>query len=251
LTRARLSQHLEANGNGNGAHGLKRAQLNFLEGCVPGNGLGAFNSDGVEIVVHGGVQDGAAKGASGGRIRILKGISHDGVPVDGSVGKCFAYGAQAGLLVVQGDADSRAGIRLSGADIIFGGRLRTPLRDELGNIAARANLKGFAFEYMTSGRGLVLGDPGPWLCSGMTGGVVYLLLERELGLDEEAIRRRLAAGARVSIEPVEDGDGPDLRELLGHYREALAEGQHHAEAEEVARLAEGWRERFVKVVPVK
>lgn len=254
LTRARLDQPFESNGDGRGAAealGLKRAVLNFLEGSVPGNGLGAFNSDGVDIVVHGGVQDGAAKGASGGRVRILKGINHDGKVVDGSVGKCFAYGAQAGLLVVQGDADSRAGIRLSGADLIFGGRLREPLRDELGNIAARANLKGFAFEYMTSGRGLVLGDPGPWLCSGMTGGVVYLLLERELGLDGEALGRRLAAGARVRIEPVVDADESHLRELLGHYREALADGQQHAEAEEVARLAAAWREKFVKVIPKK
>ncbi|HEX7313104.1 MAG TPA: glutamate synthase-related protein [Pyrinomonadaceae bacterium] len=257
FTRARLSQLFNGNGNGgNGnrtapALGLKRAVLNFLEGSVPGNGLGAFNSDGVDIVVHGGVQDGAAKGASGGRVRILKGINHDGAMVDGSVGKCFAYGAQAGLLVVQGDADSRAGIRLSGADLIFGGRLRERLRDELGNIAARANLKGFAFEYMTSGRGLVLGDPGPWLCSGMTGGVVYLLLERELGLDEEALRQRLAAGAKVCITPADEADETNLRELLGHYRDALAEGQQHAEAEEVARLAEDWRDRFVKVVPKK
>jgi hypothetical protein len=42
-----------------------------------------------------------------------------------------------------------------------------------------------------------------------------------------------------------------LRELLGHYRDALAEGLQHAEAEEVARLAEVWRDRFVKVVPRK
>ncbi|HZB47204.1 MAG TPA: hypothetical protein VE360_18230 [Pyrinomonadaceae bacterium] len=82
-------------------------------------------------------------------------------------------------------------------------------------------------------------------------GVVYLLLERELGLDEGAIRRRLAAGARVSIEPAGEADGPNLRELLGHYRAALAEGQHHAEAEGVARLAEDWRERFVRIVPKK
>lgn len=246
LTRARFESHAP-----DATLGLKRAVLKFLEGSVPGNGLGAFNSVGVDIVVHGGVQDGGAKGASGGRIRILKGINHDGVPVDGSVGKCFAYGAQAGLLVVQGDADSRAGIRLSGADLIFGGRLRARLRDELGNIAARANLKGFAFEYMTSGRGLVLGDPGPWLCSGMTGGVVYLLTERELGLDEEAIHRRLAAGARVGVRPVEEADESDLRHLLDHYRDALVEGQQHTEAEEVARLAGAWRERFVKVIPKK
>jgi glutamate synthase (NADPH/NADH) large chain len=274
LTRARFA-HVGAGGgdgdgnggdNNNGSNGdsnnggggvnesvdaprLRRAVLNFLEGSVPGNGLGAFNADGVDIIVHGGVQDGAAKGASGGRIVILKGVNHDGVPVDGAVGKCFAYGAQAGLFIVQGDADSRAGIRLSGADLIFGGRLREPLRDELGNIAARANLKGFAFEYQTSGRGLVLGDPGPWLCSGMTGGVVYLLLEEALGLTTDALRRRLAAGAKVRIEPVMDGDKESLRELLGHYRAALAEGQQHAEAEGVSRLADDWRSRFVKVVP--
>src|SRR5205085_10324962 len=112
----------EGDGN-NHARRIRRAVLNFLEGSVPGNGLGAFNADGVEIVVHGGVQDGAAKGASGGRIVILKGVNHDGVLVDGAVGKCFAYGAQAGLLIVQGDADSRAGIRLSGADLVIGGRL--------------------------------------------------------------------------------------------------------------------------------
>jgi glutamate synthase (NADPH/NADH) large chain len=152
---------------------------------------------------------------------------------------------------VQGDADSRAGIRLSGADVIFGGRLRAPLRDELGNIAARANLKGFAFEYQTSGRGLVLGDPGPWLCSGMTGGVVYLLKDEEMGLDISALRRRLATGAQVRIEPVADCDEAALRELLGHYAAALADSQQQAEAEEVARLADGWRGRFVKVVPGK
>jgi glutamate synthase (NADPH/NADH) large chain len=245
-----LARARSGNGDGNDCAGnIRQAILNFLEGSVPGNGLGAFNSDGVDIVVHGGVQDGAAKGASGGRIFILKGLNHDGVPVDGAVGKCFAYGAQAGLLVVQGDADTRAGIRLSGADLIIGGRLRGALRDELGNIAARANVKGFAFEYMTSGRGLVLGDPGPWLCSGMTGGVVYLLLEDELGLTADALRRRLATGARVCLSAVSDADEENLSELLGHYRAALAEGSQHEEAEEVERLARDRRRRFVKVVP--
>ena len=40
-------------------------------------------------------------------------MNHDGHRTDGSVGKCFGYGAQGGTLIVQGDADSRAGIRLS------------------------------------------------------------------------------------------------------------------------------------------
>jgi len=235
--------------NDNCARNLKRAVLNFKEGSVPGNGLGAFNGAGVDIFVQGGAQDGAAKGASGGRIVILKGVNHDGVLVDGAVGKCFAYGAQAGLLIVQGDADSRAGIRLSGADLIIGGRVREPLRDELGNLAARANIKGFAFEYQTSGRGLVLGDPGPWLCSGMTGGVVYLLTDASLGLTPQALKRRLAKGALVCLEPVAWDDEANLRELLGHYQQALIEGRQLIEAEEIARLADDWQQRFVKVVP--
>jgi glutamate synthase (NADPH) large chain len=229
--------------------GLKRALLNFHEGSIPGNGLGAFNAEGVEIVVRGGAQDGAAKGASGGRVVILKGVNHDGESVDGSVGKCFAYGAQAGFFVVQGDADSRAGIRLSGADLVLGGRLRSPLNDEVGHLAVRANVKGFAFEYMTSGRGLVLGDPGPWLCSGMTGGVVYVHLDEELGMTKKAVERRLASGARVRVEHVDDSDEGNLHELLGHYRQALVEGEQFAEAEDVASLEASWLARFVRIVP--
>ena len=60
-------------------------------------------------------------------------------------------------------------------------------------------IKGYAFEYMTAGRVVVLGDPGPWICCGMTGGVVYIRLRPELGFDQTAIERRLAKGANVKI----------------------------------------------------
>ena len=97
-------------------------------------------------------------------------MNWQGNRLDGSVGKSLLYGAQGGTFYIQGDADSRACIRLSGADVVIGGRLRGPIDDSQGNIAGRANLKGFAFEYMTLGRAIVLGDPGPWSGSGMTGG---------------------------------------------------------------------------------
>lgn len=45
---------------------------------------------------------------------------------------------------------------------------------------------------MTNGRALVLGDPGPWICAGMTGGVVYLRRDSNLGLTEQALKRRIA-----------------------------------------------------------
>jgi len=195
------------------------------------------------------VQDGVAKCADGGSITILKGLNHDGLRVDGSVGKCFAYGAQNGTFIVQGDADSRAGIRLSGADVIIGGRLREPLRDELGGISSRANIKGFAFEYQTSGRGLVLGDPGSWLCSGMTGGVVYFLLDEALGLNLEALRRRLARNSQVSIGLVGDADEQNLSELLTTYIEALIAGGQRDESDAVTLFLKNWASSFAVARP--
>ena len=104
---------------------------------------------------------------------VLKGMNHNGKSLDGSVGKCFAYGAQGGRFFVQGYADSRTCIRLSGADVVFGKRIteKYNMADPL-MILEKAALKGFAFEYMTSGKIVVLGDPGPWMCSGMTGGTI-------------------------------------------------------------------------------
>jgi glutamate synthase (NADPH/NADH) large chain len=231
---------------------FERAVLHFTEGSISGNGLGAYNDDGVDIIVEGGVQDSAAKSSCGGTIAIFKGMNHDGIRIDGSVGKCFGYGAQGGLLVVQGDADSRAGIRLSGADLIIAGKLREPLRDDLGCIASRANIKGFAFEYMTSGRGMVLGDPGPWLCSGMTGGVVYLKLDETMGLDEAALRRRLAKGADVTINPVDDEeDEKNINELLTNYIDLLTAYEQKEEADWVRGLLRDWQNSFVKVIPKK
>ena len=152
LTRGRMAERW----NGN-----VQTDLVFHEGTIPGNGLAAFNVGGVNVRVEGGAQDGVGKSSLGGRVAILKGMNWQGVRLDGSVGKSLLYGAQGGRFYIQGDADSRACIRMSGADVVLGGRLSGPIDDSQGNMAGRANLKGFAFEYMTLGRAVVLGDPGP------------------------------------------------------------------------------------------
>src|SRR5690606_23297809 len=108
-------------------------------------------------------------------------------------------------------------IRLSGADVIFGGEVTTPLRDELGGLGTRANLKGYACEYMTSGRVLVLGDPGPWMCAGMSGGAIYQRIQPEMNLTVDAVRRRIAKGATVEITPLDEQGLSDARDLLGVY----------------------------------
>ena len=200
------------------------AELNFNGGSVAGQGFGAFNAWGLVVRVEGGAQDGVGKTMLGGTVSILKGRNRDGQRVNGSVGKSFAYGAQRGRLFVQGSADSRFCIRLSGADVVLGGEPAEPLDDSRGCIVDRANAKGFAFEYMTAGRAVVLGDIGPWACAGMTGGRVYVRVNPEWNLDREAIERRLGEGAKVELQELDaEGDarrrgpaGPLRRGAAGH-----------------------------------
>ncbi len=245
LARRRLGRNLPAVPEPPEPQGLREAQV--LLRSVPGNGLAAFSLDGLDLRLTGGAQDGLAKGSRGGRVAVLKHRNRRGHWIGGSVGKSFAYGAQEGLFLVQGDADARAGIRLSGADVVIGGE-PAGLLGGRGNLALRANVKGFAFEYMTSGRAVVLGDIGPWACSGMTGGVVYCLLRPELGLDEAALQTRLAKGAKVQIRALGPQGRKDLAELLSPYAQALEGSGQREAARRVHRfLAEP--ERFRAIVP--
>jgi glutamate synthase (NADPH/NADH) large chain len=225
------------------------ARLRFNHGSVGGQGLGAFNVYGVDITVEGGAQDGVAKAMLGGKIAVMKGQNRFGKRVNGSVGKSFAYGAQRGRLFVQGDADSRFCIRLSGADVVIGGEPLEPLDDAQGCVADRANIKGFAFEYMTAGRAVVLGDPGPWFCAGQTGGRVYLRVNDDWNLDREALERRRGKGAKVAIEELDAEGVLDIQELLGHYAHELRGTGQDEEAERITALADGAQANFLMSVP--
>jgi glutamate synthase (NADPH) large chain len=227
------------------------ARLHFNGGSVGGQGLGAFNVYGVDITVEGGAQDGVAKTMLGGKVAVMKGKNQFGKRVNGSVGKSFAYGAQRGRLFVQGNADSRFCIRLSGADVVIGGEPEQPLDDSLGCVADRANIKGFAFEYMTNGRAVVLGDPGPWFCAGQTGGRVYLRVNDEWNLDREALARRKGKGAKITIGNLDAEGILDVQELLGHYCDELHATDQAEEAERIGKLALEADKHFVMSVPMR
>ncbi|MDP4084792.1 MAG: glutamate synthase-related protein [Bacillota bacterium] len=231
---------------------LQSVRLEYKEGSIPGNGLGAYNSEGINITVNGGGQDGVGKTSFGGSIQILKSKGKDGKYYNGSVGKGFGYGAQKGFLVAQGNADARAGIRLSGADIVIGGTVKVPIpAKEYGNIGSNANIKGFAFEYMTNGRGLVMGDPGPWICAGMTGGVIYVRHQPEMGLTKDAIQRRIAKGAKVFLSNLSEKGKKDVNELLGKYIDLLEKDGQLSEAETLRTLLNNPENHFVQISPVK
>ncbi|HET7122227.1 MAG TPA: glutamate synthase-related protein [Solirubrobacterales bacterium] len=226
------------------------ASLEFNGGSVAGQGFGAFNAYGVSLRVEGGAQDGVGKTMLGGTISILKGKGARGRRLNGSVGKSFAYGAQRGKLYVQGSADSRFCIRLSGADVVLGGEPEGPIDDSRGAIADRANAKGFAFEYMTSGRAVVLGDIGPWACAGMTGGRVYVR-HNAFGIDRGAIERRLGRGAKVELKDLDAEALIDLDDLLAGYAGELRATGQDSEAERVLELAADATSNFLMIVPLK
>jgi glutamate synthase (NADPH/NADH) large chain len=226
------------------------ADLEFNGGSVAGQGLGAFNSYGVSIRVEGGAQDGVGKTMLGGTVSVLKGKGAKGRRLNGSVGKSFAYGAQRGRLFVQGSADSRFCIRLSGADVVLGGEPEEAIDDSRGCLVDRANAKGFAFEYMTSGRAVVLGDLGPWACAGMTGGRVYVR-HNAFGIDRESIEARLGEGAKVELKELDSEGKLDIDDLLAHYANELDATDQGKEAERMRALASAAADNFLMIVPHK
>ncbi|MCL6453114.1 MAG: alpha-hydroxy-acid oxidizing protein [Alicyclobacillus sp.] len=216
---------------------------------VAGNGFAAYQGASVHSLARGGAQDGVAKGMFGGRAVVVKIPVGRGAWLGGAVGKSTGYGAQHGLIVVQGDADARAGVRLSGADLVIAGEPRQPVRERGAFLGAEANIKGFAFEYMTAGRALVLGDPGPWICSGMTGGRVYLRLNPALGLTEAALRHRLAKGAKVALTPLDRQGELDVVDLLLALHRELRHTGQAAAARRLAPLLRNPMDHFLMVQP--
>ncbi|GAC1486643.1 MAG: glutamate synthase-related protein [Candidatus Limnocylindrales bacterium] len=206
----------------------------FGGGSVAGNGFAAYATEGLDLAIGGGVQDGAAKTALGGTAAILKAPNAVGRFVDGAVGKSFAYGAQRGRFFVQGGAAARAAIRLSGAEVVFGG-----------------DLGGFAFEYMTAGTAIVLGDPGRWICSGMSGGIVFVRRDPGRGIDEAGLRERLAKGAKVNIglPPTEGPARAKLDELLAGYARLLTGSGQEDEARMVRQLIRHADRAFLAIRP--
>lgn len=231
---------------------LSPVKLSFEDQSIPGNGLGTYTVEDYSVFVQGGAQDGVGKTAFGGTIFISKAKGANGEYFGGSVGKCFAYGAQKGQFFIQGNADSRAGIRLSGADVVIGGHNKTiQSSTKKVRLGASANINGFAFEYMTGGRAIVLGDPGPWMCAGMTGGVIYVRNNSSGGLTKEAYLNRMAKGASVNILPIDENAKKDINELLEKYIVLLTQHSQNKEANFVQSLLEDINQNFLQIRPKK
>ncbi|HLZ48641.1 MAG TPA: hypothetical protein VKR80_08340, partial [Candidatus Limnocylindria bacterium] len=105
------------------------------------------------------------------------------------------------------------------------------------------------FEYMTAGTAVVLGDPGRWICSGMSGGVVFVRVDASRGIDPAGLRARLAKGAKVHLGPPRESELPALRELLAGYGRALLGSGQDGAARVVRELGATAADSFLAIRP--
>jgi glutamate synthase (NADPH/NADH) large chain len=85
----------------------------------------------------------------------------------------------------------------------------------------------------------------------MTGGRVYVRISSEMGMDRDAIERRLGKGAMVNVEQLDETGAGDISELLGGYAEQLRETGQTEEADRVLGLAGDAGDNFLMIVPEK
>jgi glutamate synthase (NADPH/NADH) large chain len=85
----------------------------------------------------------------------------------------------------------------------------------------------------------------------MTGGVVYVRHQPEVGLTKAALSRRIAKGAKVSITELNDSGKSDVQELLNSYTDLLENDGQKEEASQLRELLINPENHFLQIVPVK
>jgi glutamate synthase (ferredoxin) len=186
-----------------------------------GQSFGAFIPRGITLRLEGEANDYVGKGLSGGRLAVVpprraRFAAEDNV----IVGNVVLFGATGGEAYIRGIAGERFAVRNSGAATVVEG------------------VGDHGCEYMTGGRVVVLGRTGRNFAAGMSGGVAYVL-------DPSGVFAGRCNRGLVDLEPVDDGDEPELRDLIE--RHANETGSHVA-----ARLLRDWPyavRMFVRVLP--
>ena len=197
-------------------------KINFTGSA--GQSLGAFLAKGVTIRLEGDANDYIGKGLSGGKIiiyppeRSLFDAQHNII-----VGNVCLYGATSGYAFFRGRAAERFCVRNSGAWSVVEG------------------VGDHGCEYMTGGRAIILGETGRNFAAGMSGGVAYVLGDRD------KFREKCNLGT-VALEDVEaEADINELKEMIEMH-------QNFTGSTVAEEILDNWSEslgKFTKVMPVE
>jgi glutamate synthase domain-containing protein 3 len=187
-----------------------------------GKSLGAFLAHGVTLELEGDANDYVGKGLSGGRVIVYPDRRATFKPEENIlVGNVCLYGATTGEAFFRGRAAERFAVRNSGCSAVVEG------------------VGDHGCEYMTGGRVVILGSTGRNFAAGMSGGVAYVLADK----DDFRIRCNLGT---VELENVEDADDiAELHALISKH----AELTNSSVAQNLLSDWESSIARFVKVMP--
>ncbi|BAC89449.1 glutamate synthase-related protein [Gloeobacter violaceus] len=188
-----------------------------------GQSFGAFNLQGMTLVLTGEANDYVGKGMNGGEILIRPFAGARYEPHRNVIiGNTCLYGATGGALFANGQAGERFAVRNS---------LATAVVEGCGDHGC---------EYMTGGVVVVLGPVGRNFGAGMTGGIAYVFdaddsLRAHVNLDSDKVLQRVPRGA---------GEAQLLGLIQDHYRKT--------DSDLARRILENWEAHlplFWQVVP--
>lgn len=187
-----------------------------------GQSFGAFIPKGLTLRLTGDSNDYLGKGLSGGKI-IVKTPENSPLKADENVivGNVAFYGATGGEAYINGVAGERFCVRNSGVRAVVEG------------------VGEHGCEYMTGGRVVVLGKTEKNFAAGMSGGIAYVL-------DEKNDLYRNLNKEMIEIDKVENKyDRKELRDMIQKHVEATSSEK----GREVLEHFEDYLPKFKKIIP--
>ena len=205
-----------------GEKGLPEDTISLKFTGSAGQSFGAFIPRGLSLALEGDANDYLGKGLSGGRIVVYPPKKSVFVSEENIIaGNVCLYGATSGEAYISGMAGERFCVRNSGASAVA---------EAVGDHGC---------EYMTGGRVVVLGSTGRNFAAGMSGGIAYVLDEKDL-FDKKCNKEM------VELQKLEDkGEIDQVREMIEKHLEYT--GSKLAD-----RVLQHWDEMlplFIKVMP--
>jgi glutamate synthase (NADPH/NADH) large chain len=205
-----------------GGEGLPEDTVNAHFNGSAGMSFGAFVPKGVTMTLEGDANDYLGKGLSGGKITVYPPRKSSFVPEENIiVGNVCLYGATAGEVYIRGMAGERFAVRNSGVSTVVEG------------------IGDHGCEYMTGGRVVVIGPTGRNFGAGMSGGIAYVLA------DKETFKIQCNSGM-VDLDAVEtDEDVETVKTMLARHVEVT-------QSDVARKILDDWKNyqsRFIKVMP--
>ncbi|HJV36068.1 MAG TPA: glutamate synthase subunit alpha, partial [Geomonas sp.] len=205
-----------------GAEGLPDDTVRLKFHGSAGQSFGAFVPKGMTLELTGDVNDYLGKGLSGGTIVVYPPAGSKFKAEENIIaGNVALYGATSGSAYINGIAGERFAVRNSGVEAVVEG------------------VGDHGCEYMTGGTVVVLGETGRNFAAGMSGGVAYVLD------DKNDFRNRCNTEMAALEQPTEQ----DL-DLLKAMIERHAELTGSSRAIAILENWSSYARQFVKVMPM-